>query len=196
MPLPNTFLTAVIAMGLWIATEPASAGPTDGPTVPKQAAPTQKFNDPAFGFAVSFPLAWQATAGGSSPEKSLRLSLQTPDQGMVVLSVTPLPGHVKQGAKAEKLAAEVVDPVVKAYLGMFGIEMILGSKKLDRSTPDAFVFWQGTSAVGQLMVSQHTIRRGSDFMVNIVYAHRESPHSKDDLRAMDAVMSSLEFAPR
>lgn len=197
MPSPIASLAAAaVILGSWFCPVLGHAGGPEIPLLRVQAADAQEFNDPVFGYAVRFPATWQFRQGFSAADKPLRISLQTPDQGVVVITVSPLSRRVTARANFEKLAQEFVDPVVRAFLDSFKITMVLGSQKGDRSNAQGFAFWQGTSAVGRVMVSQHSIRFDTDFMVNIVYTSADKPSLKDEVRALDAVMASLVFAPR
>jgi hypothetical protein len=195
MPFMNAHVAVAVAVAavLWINPKFGQAGPLQAHPQQVQATATQHFYDPVFGYTVRFPAAWHANQVGPSADKLLRLSLQTPNQGLIVLSVSRLPRRVTEGANFITVASDYVDPIVKSYLEWFKITSVLGSQKRDRSNATAMVFWQGTSALGGVMVSQHTIRFGTDFMVNIFYTSADKPQLKDELQAIESVMASLSF---
>jgi hypothetical protein len=197
MPSPIASLAAAAAvLGSLLCPVLGHARGPEVPLLRVQTADSQEFNDPVFGYAVRFPSTWQFRPGSSAADKPLRFSLQTPDQGVVVVTVSRLSRRVTARANFERLAQEFVDPVVTAFLESREITMVLGSRKSNRSNAQGFAFWQGTSAVGRVMVSQHSLRFDTDFMVNIFYTSADKPSLKNELLTLDAVMASLVFAAR
>ena len=92
----------------------------------------------------------------------------------MIISVYRLPQSVTNHSEFERIAQDYVDPLVAAYLKSFEITQILGEKKEDQSDRQHMRFWQGTSALHApiapaMILSSHTIRYGSNLMINIVY---------------------------
>src|SRR5215472_3293223 len=107
-----------------------------------------------------------------------------------------LPRSVANHSEFERIAQSYVDPVVAAYLKSFEITKILGEQKEDQSDRQSMKFWQGTSALHAsvspaVVLSSHTIRYGSNLMVNIVYVSGND--STAEVKSVDALMNSLSF---
>jgi len=103
---------------------------------------------------------------------------------------------VANHSEFERIAQSYVDPVVAAYLKSFEITKILGEQKEDQSDRQSMKFWQGTSALHAsvspaVVLSSHTIRYGSNLMVNIVYVSGND--STAEVKSVDALMNSLSF---
>jgi hypothetical protein len=108
-----------------------------------------------------------------------------------------LPKAVRGRSEFETIGANQVDGIVEHFLDSFGIAPVLAEQKEDRSDAASLRFWQGTSAmrasVGPTAVlSLHAVRFGSNVLVSIFYV--TSDNSVPDVRAVDAVMASLDFA--
>jgi hypothetical protein len=161
---------------------------------------TKEFTDPVYGYSVRLPAAWKPYPRTSSEgEPPQRLSLSTPRKNTLIVSVYRLPRSVVNHSEFEQIAQSYVDPVVTAYLKSFEITRVLGEKKEDHSDRQNMRFWQGTSALHASiapakLLSLHTIRYGSDLMVNIVYVSGND--SIEEVRSVDAVMNSLSFTGR
>jgi len=159
---------------------------------------TKEFTDPVYGYSVRLPADWKPYPRTSSKgEPAVRLSLATPRKNTLLISVCRLPRSVRNHSEFEEIAKSYVDPVVAAYLKSFEITKILGDKKEDQSDRQSMRFWQGTSALHAsiapaMLISSHTVRYGSNLMVNVVYVSGDD--SIDEIKAVDAVMSSLSFA--
>ena len=130
--------------------------------------------------------------------------LDTPNKGILIVSVYRLPHAVTRSSDFELIGNKYVDSVVNAYLKAFDITIPLGDKKENKSDAQSMRFWQGTSALHAsfapaMVLSLHAIKYGSDFMVNVVYINGSSLDSiregpiKQEVRAVDALMDSLSF---
>ncbi len=163
-------------------------------------ADTKGFTDPIYGYSLRLPAAWKPYPRTSSKaEAPVRLSLSTPEKNTLIVSVYRLPRSVNGHSEFERIARDYVQPIVDAYLKSFDITKILGEKKDDQSDRRSMRFWQGTSALHAsiapaVLISSHTIPYGSDLMVNIVYVSGND--SNEEVKALDAIMSSLSFPSR
>lgn len=159
---------------------------------------TRVFRDPVYGYSVSLPAGWKPYPRTASPgEPPNRLTLITPGKGILIVSVKRLPQPVTRHSEFEGIGQTHVNRVLDAYLKALNVTS-LGDQKDDKSDATSMRFWQGTSGLRAsspaMVLSLHAIPYGSAFMVNIVYVG--SGNSKEEIRAVDALMSSLSFPKR
>jgi hypothetical protein len=159
---------------------------------------TQAFTDSTYGYSIQVPTEWKRHQRTAPAEPPARLVLSTPTNSLLIVSIQRLPQSVTGPSEFESVGQNHVDPVVNAYRTSFGLTRVLGEQKDNQSDSSSLRFWQGTSAIHEsmapgMLISLHAISFGSDFLVNIVYA--SGTQSADELRAVDAMMRSLAFAP-
>jgi hypothetical protein len=155
-----------------------------------------EFSDPSYGYSLSIPTAWRPYQRALASGPPARLSLCTPNNNTLLVSVQLLPRPVADEAEFESVGRDHVDALVKTYLNSFNIPIIFGSKKENHSDHRSMRFWQGTSGLYNgvapaMLISLHAISYRSNCMVNVVYASGRD--SLEEVRTVDAIMKSLTF---
>ena len=161
---------------------------------------TKEFTDPVYGYSLLLPAEWKPYPRGSSKgEPPVRLCLSTARKNTLIVSVSRLPRSVTNHSEFDRIAQSYVEPVVAAYLKSFAITKILAEEKEDQSDRKSMRFWQGTSGLHAsvapaILLSSHSIRYGSNLVVNIIYVSGND--SVEEVKSVDALMKSLSFGSR
>jgi hypothetical protein len=168
---------------------------TARPSSPYLALP---FTDAQYGYSLRVPPSWKPYAGRQPAQTTARLSLGTPTNSSLLISVSRLPRRITRGTDLAVVGETYVDPIVNAYFKVFDL-MSIADQKADWSDAGSMRLWQGTSAThsgipGTVLLSLHAIRYGSDTMINIVYV--SGANSALEVRQVDIAMKSLAFVPK
>ena len=181
------------AMAIGIAS--VAALPVLGAVVPENNSQSMRqLTDSVYGYSLRVPTGWvphQRTADGEPLQRQCFL---TPNQNLIIVSVSRLPQAVRHDSEFERVGNRHVDPVVAAYLRSLKLPKAMGQQKAKHSDVQSMRFWQGTSTLVGMVISLHAIRYGSTVMVNVVYVAGRSV--AEEVRAVDDVMASLSFADR